>query len=219
MNRTYSDLQNPSRLDLTTTSDVSQANVRRLAMILFEVEEEALLARQILEMTGLRNLSVLLIGVALDPTDESRLRRRLARLAGFLRDQTNSATQVQIRMEAGRDWMGGIRRFLRPDDMLGCYSEQTVGALERPLCDVLSSNMNLPVYAFSGLRSPRQHRRNRLSQAVSWLGSLASLGGFFLIQARIVSQIQGWTQAVLLLLLLFAEAGLLWFLNSLLAQS
>ena len=219
MNRTDARLRMSSAPDMTTAGNVPVTGLRRLAVVLFEVDEEALLARQIRDVVKVRELSVLLIGVAPDPAGEAQLRRKLARIAAFLDDQNSRATRTQVRMEVGKDWIGGIEAFLYRDDMLACYAEQTVGVRERPLCDVLSSDLHLPIYTFSGLQGPRPHRRNYVLQIVSWLFSLASLGGFFVLQARIVTVMQGWTQSVLMLIVLLAEAGLLWLINSLLAQS
>ncbi len=213
------DMQIPTAVSPAKVNFAPTTTVQRLVMVLFEAEEEALLARRIMDLITPRNLAVLLIGVAPNPTGEAQLRRSLARLAGFLREHSSAAGRVEFRIEAGRDWIAGLRTIVRPGDMIGCYSEQTVGVMERPLCDVLSSDIGLPVYAFSGLRAARKHPRKRLSQAASWLASLASIGGFLLLQARIVIAAQGWLQTVLLLMTLGAEVGLLWFVNSLLAQS
>ena len=83
MNRTDARLRMSSAPDMTTAGNVPVTGLRRLAVVLFEVDEEALLARQIRDVVKVRELSVLLIGVAPDPAGEAQLRRKLARIAAF----------------------------------------------------------------------------------------------------------------------------------------
>lgn len=102
--------------------------------------------------------------------------------------------------------------------MLACYSEEETGVFERPLSDILSTRLRMPIYAFAGLRAEQGHRQSRLAQAASWAGSLASIGGFLVLQARIVTTIQGWPQSVLMLAALAAEVAVIWLVNSLIGQ-
>ncbi len=89
MNDTQSDIQIRSILELTSGDPELATDIQRLTVVLFDVEEEALLARRILEVAVPRSLSILLIGVTPDPRGQARLRRKLATLAAFLRDWSN----------------------------------------------------------------------------------------------------------------------------------
>ena len=217
MNRLDSELRISASMDQAPVSMSPFQYNQRLVVVILGVEEEALLASRILELNKSRGLPVILTGIVLDAADGARLRRKLVTLVAFLKDGqltgNNKAWQVEIRMEQGRDWIGKIKSSLHPYDMVACYEEQTIGALRRPLSDILTSSLNVPIYTFAGLRQERATGRQLLSQAISWGGSLASIGGFLMLQARIVVLVQGGMQTVLLLLTLFAEVGLLWFVN------
>ncbi len=197
----------------------------RLVVVMLEPDEEAMLAGRILTLAGEDCRNVLLVGICPDALRQTELRRRLVTIAAFLREQTLPGTTrtarsqeelcVEVRVEHGKDWIQRIRMTLQPGDMLACYEGQEAGGLRRQLCDVLSSNLEPPLYVFSQLAPPRSSRRTLLSQATSWLGSLAGIGTFFLLQVRIVTAIQGATQSILLLVTLFAEVGVIWIWNSL----
>ena len=169
--------------------------------------------------------NVLLVGVCPDALRQTELRRRLVTIGAFLREQTLPGTTrtarsqeelcVEVRIEHGKDWIQRIRMTLRPGDTLACYEGQEAAKPRRQLCDILSSNLESPIYVFSQLTPPQSSHRTVLSEATSWLGSLAGIGAFFLLQVRIVTAIQGATQSVLLLLTLFAEVGVIWIWNSL----
>ncbi len=229
MNQVHSDLQVSSGSRLATGPDLQASNAQRLVVVIRDVEEEGLLAGRILELAQPRGLAILLLGIVRDSSREADLRRKLVTIAAFL-DGGNSraalsvrgrgsARAPEIRIEHGKDWMAAVRFLLQPGDMLACYSEQRGGVPERPLSDLLAWGLDMPIYIFAGLESPNSKGNNWLSQAASWLSSLASIGIFLLIQAGIVTDVQGWLQSALLLVVLVAEVGVLWFLNSLLAPS
>lgn len=226
MNQTHADVQVSPSVQLATVHRSPEIKTQRLVVAIRDVEEEASLASRILEVAQPRGLSILLVGIAPDPMGEAGMRRKLVTIAAFINDEYSrmgfarrsgvSPDQAEIRIECGRDWIGRLRSLLRPGDLLACYSEDSLGIWERPLSDILSSSLNMSIYTFSGLNSERRQRRNYAAQAAPWLTSLASIGGFFVLQARIVAEVQGWEQSTLLLMSLVAEAGLIWVLNSLL---
>ncbi len=225
MNTSESQLQTAPVIHIPSSAGSGPLVTRRLVVILLEAEEEAVLASRILVLASARYQRVLLLGVCLDPSRQTELRRRLVTIAAFLREkrlpteanlsQSRQGLSVEIRIERGKDWIEKIKAVLRPDDALACYDEQNTGRGKKRLCDVLSSNLELPIYVFSGLHPSDPIQRNILSQAASWLGSIASLGGFFLLQARILGATQGALQTLLLILTLLAEVGVIWIWNSL----
>ena len=223
MNRIASDLQVSSVVHLAPEANCAVAGPERAVVVILDAEEEALLASRILEFVHVRGLPVLLVGVVQNATSEAALRRHLVTIAAFLREETArmgaTLAPVEIQMERGRDWIGHIKSQLHPGDRLACYSEQTAGILGRPLSEILASGLSMPIYTFEGLRRQRHNRQNHVAQVASWGASFASIAGFFVLQARIVSSVQGGIQTVLLLITLGAEAGLIWLVNSLLAPS
>ncbi len=228
MNQLHSDVEVPSVVRVARGEPFTKVTAPRLVVVIREPEEEVLLAGRILELARERCLSVLLVGVSRDAAKEAGLRRSLVTIAAFLREANAyagrslsmdaSIASPEVQIECGRDWMNKLRSLLRPGDMLACYSEDKAGILERPLNDILSSGLNMPVYTFAGLTAPQSPRQNRWTQIASWAASLASIGGFLMLGARIVIAVQGWLQSVLLLVALLVEVAVVWFINSLIAQ-
>jgi hypothetical protein len=213
------------RSSLATCRPAPIGGGTRLIAVLEDATEAALLASRILELAQRQSLGILLLGVAPDPSGVSELRRQLVTIAAFIRQEQARmglagsrgvpAHSLEIQIEIGRDWLRGIKDELQPGDTVACSSAQVVGMLGRPLTDVLASNLNVPIYAFAGLERPRGNPQHALSQVAAWVCSLASIGGFLFLQARMVTYVQGWPQSALLLLTLGMEVASIWFLNSL----
>jgi hypothetical protein len=190
------------------------------------VDEEASLAGRILALAQPRALPILLVGVARDAVRAAALRRTLVTIAAFLRAQSLSAganssgrapTQIELLVEQGPDWLGRVARLVQPGDMLACVDAEVGGARHRPLNDILSSRLKMPMYTFTSVRDIEQGRRKMIPQIAAWLTSLGSIAGFMAVQVRIVLMAQGWLQSVLLLVTVLAEVGMVWLLNSLFA--
>jgi hypothetical protein len=88
------------------------------------------------------------------------------------------------------------------------------GLWRKPLGQALVSDLNTPVYLFSGfypeLPTPSASLTTR---ALSWLIPLAILAGFFLIQVQIDQAVTGWLRTTLLSLSIVAEFGMVWIWN------
>jgi hypothetical protein len=225
MHTSYSPLQTAAAIHVPSSRDPGEVIDQRLVVIMLEADEEAVLASRILVLAGTRYQHVLLLGVCPDPLRQTELRRKLVTIAAFLRQQRLPAEShlsqslqslsVEITIERGRDWIERIKTVLQPDDEVACYDAQNVGRQPKPLCDILSSELEFPIYVLSDLRPSGPARQQLLSQATSWLGSIAAIGAFFLLQARIAAVVQGWAQSCLLLVTLFAEVSIVWIWNSL----
>jgi hypothetical protein len=223
MNRPDLELKTASFRQIDILEQRAVVQPPRLVVVILDTEEEALLAGRVLALAQPRLLPVVLVGIAPNTVDAARVRRKLATISAFLkraaaagegRGARQSSIQVEIRIEQGSDWIRGIKGLLGQNDILACYNEASVGLLQRPLADILSTSFSVPVYTFSGLYSAQPRRGSRLSQAFSWAGSAAAIVGFLALQARIAISAQGWVQTTLLLVTLLAEVGLIWFINS-----
>jgi hypothetical protein len=227
MNRSDIDFKTASvgQIDILDHQMVVQAP--RLVVVMLDTEEEALLAGRILALARPRALPVVLVGIAPDTADAARVRRKLATIGAFLKRgaatsngrgiKQQSSMQVEIQVEQGLDWVRGVKTLLRENDMLACYSDETIGLRQRPLADILSRSFSVPVYTFTGLHSAQPGRSGRWSQAFGWVGSVAIIAGFLAVQARIVTSAQGWVQTTLMLITLLAEVGAIWVINSMLS--
>ncbi|MGE5072043.1 MAG: hypothetical protein ACM3MF_01330 [Anaerolineae bacterium] len=225
MNRPYIDFETASIQQIEIPEEPRTiVQAPRLVVVMLDTEEEALLAGRILALAQPRSLPVVLVGIAPTAVEGARVRRKLATIAAFLkrgsaaghgRGAKQHDTPVGIQVEQGSDWVRGLKTLLQPNDLLACYSDEIVGLRQRPLADILSTKFSVPVYTFTGLHSAQPRPRGRMwSQALPWVSSLASIGGFLVLQARIATSAEGWAQTTLLLVTLFVEAGVIWFVNS-----
>jgi hypothetical protein len=120
-----------------------------------------------------------------------------------------------VKIEFGTSWVEAVKQNSQPGDMIVCIAEQRVGLWQRPLSQILQSNMDNPVYILSGLSHQNPSRSNWRSQVMAWVGSLGILVGAFLFQIRIVSMPSDWVQTILLIFSVISEAWLIGNWNSL----
>ena len=85
---------------------------------------------------------------------------------------------------------------------------------KQPLSDVLASTLALPICDLSPLHAPRSDRRSILPEVAAWVGSIAVIGGFLVLQNKIILEMQGWAQNLMLLISVAPEVGLIWLWNS-----
>jgi hypothetical protein len=122
---------------------------------------------------------------------------------------------AEVNVEIGMNWVDVVKRNYQRGDMIVCFAEQRVGLLQRPLSQILESNLGTPVYILSGLYPEKHSRSNRLSQLMAWAGSVGIIVGAAFLQIRITSLPQDWAQTTLLILSVFGEVWLIWAWNSL----
>lgn len=201
----------------------------RLVVVVQDVEQEAALAARIAELAQRRGLGVLLAGIVPETnmTSDAELRRKLVRVAAFIKDAAarsdcvpGAAGQimpVDIRMDTGQRWLDAIRFLVRPGDLLACCADWNVGRQNRPLNEMLGAGLHQTVYVFGDLGSPHPDRKGRLSNLAGWIASLLSLGGFCVLGAQIVLATQGVLQSVLLGGAVVIEIGVIYLVNSVLA--
>ncbi len=186
----------------------------RLVIVISEVSEPATLARRILALTRAEAQMVVLLGVTALSEDEARLRRSLVAVEGFIASEGH---RVELRTASGRQWTQGVAALCKPDDQLACYEEvDSTTSWRGPLSDLLVQTLQLPVRDLTDQVRPTPSKRTFLRPLAAWLGSIAVIGGFLFLQAKIVTTMQDWPQEVVLLLTLGPEVGLIWLWNSLL---
>ncbi len=186
----------------------------RLVVVISEVSEPATLARRILALTGCQDQTVVLLGVTPLSENEAGLRRSLVTVEGFVASQGH---RVDLRTESGRQWVQRVAASCQPGDQVACYEEvDSTTSWRGPLSDVLAQALQLPVRDLTDLMRPVASKPTLLSPLAAWGGSIAIIGAFLFIQAKIVTSMQDWIQEVVLLLTLGPEVGLIWLWNSLL---
>lgn len=197
---------------LTYAADsIVEESARRLIVLVPTGIDYSAATRRIRELTNSTGMNIRLLGLCKDAAEESDLRRELITMASLLQD---GKTVVETKVDVGANWLDVVKTNYSAEDMLVCFAEQRTGLLRRPLSQILGSNFKATVYIVSGL-TPQSSRPNRLLQVGAWLGSIAIILGFGLLQAQIVQLPEGWLQSVLLVLSIVPEFWLIWIWNSL----
>ena len=191
-------------------SSLSNHPVHHLIVLIPDDLVDASTTRRVWKLATSAGAHVQLLSLCKDAAQEPGLRRSLVTIVSLLQDGKVSAG---LKVEFGTNWVEAVKRNSHPGDMIVCFAEQRVGLLHRPLSQILQSNLNATVYILSGL-SP-QTRPNWFSQITVWIGALAIIVMAFLLQIRITSWSQDWTQTSLLILSAVGEVWLIWAWNNL----
>lgn len=151
------------------------------------------------------------IGLCNDPAQEPSLRRTLVTMSAMM-NYGNVSADVEIVI--GRDWVENVKSRLQTGDMVVCFDGPRVGPLQKPLSQILQSDLNVPLYILSRPRSQKDSRSNWLTGAAAWIGFIAIIAGFFMLQVKIDQFAESWT-IVLQVLVTAVEFWLIWVWNNL----
>jgi hypothetical protein len=202
----------PSSLASSRASHSGLELAHRLIVLVPELEWDYIPAiHRIWELANAQHARVLLISLCKDPRQELSLRRALVTFCALVQD---GKIPVETRVEIGTNWVDVVKRNYRTDDMIVCFAEQRAGLLQRPLSEILESNLNVPVYILSGLY-PQKSKPNWLSQVTAWSGYIGIIIGFFILQVKIGQLPNDQFQNSLLVFSLIPEFWLIWVWNSL----
>jgi hypothetical protein len=168
-------------------------------------------ARKIWELANALGSRVQFLGLCKDESREPTLKRQIIAMSSMVGDGRLS---IESKIEFGGNWLGFVKSNLSKGDVIACFAEHRTGFTNRPLSQILESNLNATIYVLPEFQvdSPRS---NWVSSALSWAGSIAIIAIFFWGQARITQMPQDWAHTSLLYLSVFLEVGLVWFWNSL----
>ena len=170
------------------------------------------LEHRIWEIARSLHLNVLLLSVTNDFDEESQLRRKLITMAAIIKDP-NVSTDILI--EHGTDWVRQVKKLWRKGDIVACYANQKVGIMRRTLDQILHSSLNMPVYILADVHPIKKSKSILLSQFFFWLGSLAIVGGFFWVEAKLVQLPQDWAHSALIYVCVLVEFAVISFWSSL----
>jgi|SRR5215216_149100 len=184
----------------------------RLVVLISADSDYSAATRRIWELANATNLTVQLLGLCREPSQEPALRRGLVTMSALIED---AKVSVETEVLIGTNWVEAVRRRYRTGDMVVCMADQQVGMGRRPLSEILESNLRVPVYVLSTLQPP-QPRSTWLTQLIAWSGFIGIVLGFFLLQVKVTQLPQDWSQTALLILLLIPEFWLIRVWNNLL---
>lgn len=199
----------PPSLASSTTSFSGPKPARRLVVLVPDLEWQFIPAiHRIWELANSQYACVLLISLCKDPSQELNLRRALITLCALLQD---GRIPVETKVEIGMNWVDVVKHNYQVDDMIVCFAEQRAGLLQKPLSQILASNLTVPIYVVSGVPIPiPMPRSNWLTQVTAWLGSIVIIAGFGLLQVKIMQVSADSLQTVLLVLVVISETSLIW---------
>jgi len=202
-----------SHSDPSTGSGQRPGPAPRL-IVLFPASESISpeLEHRIWEIARSLHLNVLLLSVTNDFDEESQLRRKLITMAAIIKDP-NVSTDILI--EHGTDWVRQVKKLWRKGDIVACYANQKVGIMRRTLDQILHSSLNMPVYILADVHPIKKSKSILLSQFFFWLGSLAIVGGFFWVEAKLVQLPQDWAHSALIYVCVLVEFAVISFWSSL----
>jgi hypothetical protein len=184
---------------------------RRLVVLVpASLQDETALAAQIYQVAHARGIGVLYLGLAARPEDELDMRRRLALVAAYTRD--NALVQSAYRLVVGGDWLTALRLSRKPGDLVVCHREQRHWQIWRPapLADVLARQLQAPVMVLDNLSASEMSPLSRpVRVMLFWLGTAALLACFFWAQVSVQRLARDWAQNVLLAGLVALEFVLL----------
>jgi hypothetical protein len=205
----------PHTFTLSPASHADPSPAPRL-IVLFPTSETDTpdLEHRIWEIARSLNLNVLLLGLTTDFAEEAQLRRKLITMAAVIKDP-NVSTDILI--EHGNDWVRQVRKIWQTGDVVACYAGQKVGLMRKPLDQILRSDLEATIYFLSDYKPTANPNSTFISQAASWVGSLAIIGGFLWAEVWIVQLPQDWAHTALIYVCVLVEFALIYLWNSLFA--
>jgi len=188
--------------------------VRRLIVLIPSLEVDVpVLTRRVWKLADAASASVQFLGLYSNATQEPGLRRELVTMSAMVKDERISTEADAV---FSKDWVDVVKTRSQAGDLIVCFAEHRVGLQNRPLSQVLQSELNVPLYIISGLYPPKNVRSNWSSQVAAWAGSIAIVFGFSFLQARMDYLSKDWTQTALLMISILIEFWAIWSWNSLL---
>ena len=184
----------------------------RLIVLVPADSDHAAMTHQVWKLAQETGMHVQFLSLCKDEAEEPALHRALITMSALIRDGRVCA---EVNVEIGTSWVDIVKRNYQTNDMIVCFAEQRVGLLQRPLSQVLESNLRAPVYILSGLQPQTHSSLNWLSQVMVWLGAIGIIIGSTILQIRITTLPQDWAQTTLLICSVLGEVWLIWAWNSL----
>jgi len=197
------------RPDVRSGEPRPQPARRLIVLVPFLESDLSAVTRRVWELANATGARVQFLGLYSDAIQELSLRRQLANMSAMVNDGKVSAEAEVI---LGNDWVEILKPRWQIGDLVVCFAEQRVGLLRKPLSQVLLSDLNVPLFILSDLY--HDPHSNWPKQIAAWMGSIAIIVGFFVLQLKIDHLAKDWT-IVLQLLSVLVEFWMIWVWNSL----
>jgi len=211
MNKLDSKHQQQS-FEISTASKSDMEPVGRLIVLLPADSDYTTATRRIWELAIATGRRIQFLGLCKDAAQEPSLRRELVTMSALVQD---GRVSTEVKVEIGTNWVDFVKRNYQTGDMVVCFAEQRAGLLQRPLSQILNSELDAPVYIITGLYRQKHLSWNWISQTLAWSGFIGIMIGFFWLQVEIDQLPRGFANITLLILSIPAEIWLIWVWNNL----
>ena len=185
-------------LTISYASQPDLGSARRLIVLIPNLEADlTAVIQRVWELANVTGAHIKFLGLCNDAAQEPSLRRSLITMTAIANyDNVSAEAEIMV----AKDWVETVKSHWRPGDMVVCFSEQRAGLLQKPLSQILQSDLNIPLYILSGLYPQKDSSSNWLTYVAAWTGFIAIIIGFFVLQTRIDLLTKDWTRTGLLLL-------------------
>jgi hypothetical protein len=185
-------------LTIPYASQPDLGSARRLIVLIPNLEADlSAVIQRVWELANVTGAHIKFLGLCNDAAQEPSLRRSLITMTAIANyDNVSAEAEIMV----AKDWVETVKSHWRPGDMVVCFSEQRAGLLQKPLSQILQSDLNIPLYILSGLYPQKDSSSNWLTYVAAWTGFIAIIIGFFVLQTRIDLLTKDWTRTGLLLL-------------------
>ncbi len=203
-----------SPLTITSAPGAEMQQSHRLIVLIPDFEADYnLILQRVWELARTLGSHVLFLGLCKDAADEPRIHRELITLSALLQDGWVS---TEAKVELGTNWLKALKANWQPGDVVACFAGQSVGLTQKPLGQILESDLHATVYVLDGFYPVEQLASFPwLSNVLVWTVSLAILVGFFWLQVRFSQLPDVLARNILISVSVLGELGLIWGWNSL----
>jgi len=199
-------------LTIPIASQPDPEPARRLIVLVPSLEADlTAVTQRVWELANATGAHIKFISLCNDATQEPSLRRGLATISAMVKAGNVSAESEVV---AGKNWVEAVKIRRQTGDMVVCCAEQRAGLMQRPLTQILQSDLDMPLYILSGLYPQNDLHSSWLTQTFAWIGFFAIILGFFMLQIKIDQLAKAWT-IILQLLTTAIEFWLIWAWNNL----
>jgi hypothetical protein len=207
-------LNSPSTSVILSPSPASQLESASWLIVLVPSIEADLGAatQRVWELANAGSKRVRFIGLYENAAQELTLRRQLAGMSAMV---GSTGIYTETEPVSGNDWIEVVRSRSQAGDIVACLANHRSGSLNRSVSNILQENINLPIYILSSSYIRKGANLNWKSLFFFWSFSIATLIGFFLLQARINRVTSGWFETTLMLTSATLTLFTLWVWNNL----
>jgi hypothetical protein len=195
---------------------------RRLVVLIPNGEfSDPELARKIDALGRSGRISILYLGLASSPTNDSLLRQHMAALSAYTRSPNR---EIDYQLIYRPNWPEALRGILKDGDQIICLENHFVAdrfSRHTRLAGLLTTSLKAPVFVIQGISLHRdlQAAHATLRELLIWAGNLLTLGSFLIIQIWCTQAYPGTAGTILGIISVVVELGVILLINAWFDQS